>query len=191
MEHFKEILAPNCSPQEPMDPSRVQVTGEDQASQAIDLSRPVQREEIEKAIRMSSPHKSPRLDGFDPRFFEVCWPIIGSDVSDAIEDFFRSGKLLKQVTNNFITLIPKVEVPKTSADFKPISLANEVYKIIIRLNVERIKPLMRKLITTVSGKSISNNVLPSHDLIRGFHLKKGQPKKCLKVDVSNAFDSVS
>lgn len=64
------------------------------------------------------------------------------DVTLAIKDFFKHGRLLKQVNNNFITLIPKKDNPPLPTDFRPISLANELYKILNRILAARLKPLI-------------------------------------------------
>lgn len=50
--------------------------------------------EIEEAIKSVSPQKSQGPEGFNADLFKISWPIIGSDVSKAVLDFFRSGKLL-------------------------------------------------------------------------------------------------
>lgn len=42
----------------------------------------------------------------------------------------------------------------------------------------------------IPGRSIADNVLLSHDLVRSFHLSKGTDKICIKVDLSKAFHSV-
>lgn len=42
----------------------------------------------------------------------------------------------------------------------------------------------------ISGRSILDNILLSHDLLRSFHLTKGKPKMFLKLDLNKAFDSV-
>lgn len=96
---------------------------------------------------------------------------------------------------NFIALIPKTDQPHSPADFKPISLPNEIYKIITRIIAARLKPLMAKIIHPsqtgfIPGRSIWHNILLSNDLIKGFHLCKGDPKMCLKLDLCKAFDSV-
>lgn len=62
-----------------------------------------------------------------------------------IKDFFRHGKLLKQVKNAFIALIDK-ENPSNPSNFRPISLTNELYKIIARIIENRLQPFVDKLI---------------------------------------------
>ena len=93
------------------------------------LCRLVLISKIEDAIRGSHPHKSSGPDGFNAHFFKVCWHIIGRDVSEAVQDFFIQCKLLRQVKNTFIALVPKSKASSFPADFRPISLC----KIIARL----------------------------------------------------------
>ena len=49
---------------------------------------------------------------------------IKHDVCKAMSNFFRSGKLLKQVNSTFLKLIPKVDTPEVFEEFRPISLCN-------------------------------------------------------------------
>ena len=57
------------------------------------------------------------------------------------------------------------------------------------------KPFMEELIspwqsTFISGRNIADNILLCHDLFKGFHLDKGKPRMCLKLNNNKAFDSV-
>lgn len=93
-------------------------------------------------------------------------------------------------------MIPKNENPTSPTEFRPISIANELYKIITRIITTRLKPLMSSLIhpsqsAFIPGISLSDNILLANDLVRGFHLGKGQARMCLKLDLSKAFDNVS
>lgn len=40
------------------------------------------------------------------------------------------------------------------------------------------------------GICISNNILLSHDLIKGFHLDKGPPHACIKVVLRKVFNTI-
>lgn len=92
------------------------------------------------------------FDGFNTQFFKICWPLIGEEVSQAITDFFENGKLLSQIKHTFLALISKADNPSTPADFKLISLTNELYKnsyhytIIAHIITSRMKQVMRKII---------------------------------------------
>ncbi|KAK4381058.1 hypothetical protein Sango_3004500 [Sesamum angolense] len=43
-----------------------------------------------------------------PRVFKAAWPVVGEEVSKAIIDFFKTGRLLKQLNATLLTLIPKI-----------------------------------------------------------------------------------
>jgi hypothetical protein len=51
--------------------------------------------------------QAPRSDGFSAGFFHKAWLIVGVDLAKAIQDFFKLGKLLKEVDATIITLVPK------------------------------------------------------------------------------------
>lgn len=52
-------------------------------------------------------NKSPGPDGYGGGFFRAAWHIIGPEVRTTIEDLFLNGKLLEQLNNTIISLIPK------------------------------------------------------------------------------------
>lgn len=127
------------------------------------ISKQVELEEIKLAIKGANPNKLPGPDGFNAHFFKVCWPIRGEDVVLAISDFFKHGMLLKQVKNSFITLIPKFVNPCKAADYRPISLTNELNKIIAHILAARVKPLVDRIINPcqtafIPERSIVDNV---------------------------------
>lgn len=56
--------------------------------------------------------------------------LIGEGVTEAILEFFNKGSSIYSITQTFITLIPKIKNPELNSQFRPISLCNEMYKII-------------------------------------------------------------
>ena len=82
----------------------------------------------------------------------------------AVEHFFHSAKFPDGWKSTFVTLIPKVNVPHVAKDFRPISLCNVSYKIMFKLLVNRLKPVLAMIISKeqsafFSDKNISDNVL--------------------------------
>jgi len=85
--------------------------------------------------------------------------------------------MLKALNKTFITLIHKVMMPKEVSQFRPISLCYVTYKIIFKIMVNRVKPLMDKLISPyqnafIQGRNISDNILIAHEIIDTFKKKK-------------------
>jgi len=94
------------------------------------LLRPVQDHEVKNAIFQMDKHKIPGPDGFSAAFF-------------------HDGKLLKQINHTLIALISKVDHPISTAQFRPISLCNTLYKIIAKILVNRMRPILEKIIDPV------------------------------------------
>lgn len=56
--------------------------------------------------------------------------MVGDDIIQVVQDFLRSGKLLKEVNSTAITLIIESKCPTNVGDFRPISRCNMLYKCI-------------------------------------------------------------
>lgn len=113
-------------------------------------------EEIKAALFQVQDLKAPSLDGFPALFYKQLWPTVGNDVVKAIASFFILGSMPKEVNCSLIVLIPKISNPTTVNHFKPISLCNVVYKIISKLLVEKLRPLLDKIISPTQLTFIPN-----------------------------------
>lgn len=96
---------------------------------------------------------------------------------------FRTGHLAKVLNHNFISLIPKKEKPQNISDYRPMSCANVLYKIISKIICSRIKHFLSYLIADnqsafIPFKNIGENILLAHELVRD--LKKKDKKKIKK-----------
>lgn len=69
------------------------------------LLAPMSQDDIRKALFNIDNDKAPGLDGHSS-FFKKTWDIIGEDFCNAIQDFFSSGELLKQVNHSIIAFVP-------------------------------------------------------------------------------------
>lgn len=95
-------------------------------------------------------------------------------------------------------LIPKVPMPKFIHQFRPIGLCNVVFKILTKVIVNRIKPLMTFLVTNnqcsfVPGRHTVDNIIVAQeviDLMR--NLKRGRKGFMVtKVDLEKACDRLN
>lgn len=152
-------------------------------------------EEIREVILAMPLNKSPGPDGFSVEFFRASWDIVGKDVVEAVQEFFRNGRLLKDINCTVIALIPKVPEACKLSDFRPISCCNLIYKIISKIIANRLKPILQDCISPnqavfLKGRSLGENVLLASELIREYR-KPNCPKSCMvKVDIRKAFDTV-
>jgi hypothetical protein len=87
-------------------------------------------------------------DGFLAIFYKKkYWSIVGDSVIKAVQEFFRSGRMLAEVNSSIIVLIPKIKSPSSVNHYRPISFCNTIYKTIAKILVSKVKPLLDKLIS--------------------------------------------
>lgn len=115
-------------------------------SKNFELCKVPSPHEIKSTIFDMFNQKAPGPDGLPALFYKKYWSTVGHTVTEAIQSFFTLGRLLKEVNNSFIVLIPKVKNPSFVNHFRPISLCNTIYKTISKLLVSRLCPLLDKLI---------------------------------------------
>lgn len=81
------------------------------------------------------------------------------------------------MNKTLITLIPKCKNPKSLNNYRPITLFNTIYKVVTKIIVVRIRPLLQKLIsplqaTFVPGKKGVDNAIIVQELIHTMSKKK-------------------
>ncbi|KAL0367303.1 UNVERIFIED_CONTAM: putative mitochondrial protein [Sesamum radiatum] len=164
--------------------------------EAASLTLPVSSWEIKEAFFCISKDSAPGPDGFTSAFFKAAWSEIGDEVSAAVQEFFVSGRLLKQLNATLLVLLPKVQLPTRVSEFRPIACCNVLYKAISKILVRRMQQVLHKLIdysqnAFVPGRSIADNVLLAQELLSGYNQAK-LPKRCtIKIDIQKAYDSVN
>lgn len=195
--HFEAILAPDQLP--PITTSYYWL----QALHALScsdhhrqlMSSPPSLAEIANVLKKLNPRKSPGPDGFSSAFFIAAWPVVGSEVLQAISNFFTSNFLPRSTNATILTLVPKKPGATYIADYRPISCCNTTYKTISRLLVKRLKLILPTFILPnqtafVQGRLLIENTLLASEIVQGYNRKGGQKRITIKVDIAKAFDTV-
>lgn len=130
--------------------------------------------DIKEAFFSLPKNKTGGPDGYSAEFFTAMWSVIGPEVTEAIMEFFRSGRLLKQWNSANLVLIPKKQNTSLPTDFRPISCLNTVYKVISKLLALRLKEILPLMISKAQsaflhGRLLAENVLLATDLVNGYN----------------------
>lgn len=120
---------------------------------------------------------------------------IKHDFHAAITESFRTRKMLKEINVTSITLVPKVSVPATVGDIRPITCCSILYKCISKLLCEKLGAMLPNIISQnkgafVVGRSILHNVLICQDIIKVCKKGQTQPNFFLKLDLQKAYDTM-
>lgn len=115
--------------------------------ESASISHLVTEEEIFAALWSLKAFKAPRLDGLHAGFFQRFWITVGDSVREEVKKAYRERKIPKYLNNTSIVLIPKVQGPESIGNYRPISLCNSIYKIISKVLVGRIRPLLDRIIS--------------------------------------------
>ena len=135
-------------------------------------------------------------DGYNALFFKKAWNIIADDIFAAVNKFFMSGKLLKQINHALIALIPKSDQASQVNHFRPISCCNLLYKIISKILANRIASVLEHIIGASQSafrknRKMMDNIFLVQELLRKYARKRISPRCLLKIDLHKAYDSIS
>ncbi|XP_048624100.1 uncharacterized protein LOC106453611 [Brassica napus] len=198
--HFSNILGP-------MPPMRVNMVSTVQWFQSLSLFRCDQNqcvqmttiptvEEITRVMHKLNSNKVPGPDGLTSGFYKSAWSIVGAEVTGSIQHFFLSSFMPATTNSTILSLVPKHNGASNITDFLPISCLNTVYKVVSRLLVKRLKPILTPLIVPnqtafVRGRLLVENTSLAGELVNGYHKRNGRKRITLKVDIAKAFDTLS
>lgn len=98
------------------------------------------------------------------------------------------------LNQTLIALILKIKGPETIGNYRPISLCNFVYKVITKIIVTRIRPLLEKLVSPfqlafVPGRKCLDNAIIAQEIIHSISRKRGNAGyMVIKIDLEKAYD---
>lgn len=200
VQHFQSVLGPRNYSPPPLftSPSWFQTLMEYSCSMEIAaqvLILPT-TDEIKSTLFKLNANKASGPDGFTSGFFKASWDTVGNEVVSAIKNFFASLFLPSTANATILTLVPKFPGATKITDFRPISCLNTIYKVISRLMVKRLKPMLPSFILPsqtafVKGRLLVENTTLVGELVNGYHRNKGSKKITIKVDIAKAFDTLS
>ena len=158
------------------------------------LEGPITDVEIRSALWSLKPYKAPGPDGLHAGFFQRFWPTISSSIREEVKSNFSSREMPDYLNKTLITLIPKCNNPETLGNYHPISLCNSIYKVVTKIIVARLWPLLAGLVsplqtTFVPGRKGVDNTITVQELVHSMSRKKGRGGVMeIKIDLEKAYD---
>jgi mannosylglycoprotein endo-beta-mannosidase len=110
------------------------------------LTRPFEKEEMDKIIEYMPADKAPGPDGFNGLFLKKRWHIIAEDLYKLANEFHAGQISLESLNSSFITLIPKTNSLETVNDYRPISLTNVCLKFLTKMAANRLQDQIMRCI---------------------------------------------
>ena len=150
--------------------------------------------EVRAALWSTKPFKAPGLDGLHVGFFQRFWLLVGGSVRGIVKEAFQCGEVPGFLNKTLVTLIPKHPSAANLSSFQPISLCNTVYKLITKIVVAWIRPLLSDLISPMQSAFVPrrnglDNVIIVQEILHTKSLRKGGTDyMAIKIDLEKAYD---
>jgi len=94
--------------------------------------------EIKTIVFNLNGNSAPGPDGFCGVFYHSCRDIIGTDVCNVVQQFFKQNWVLPGMNNNVVSLILKIQGADSIKDYMPIVVANFKFKIVSKILANRL-----------------------------------------------------
>ncbi|CAA7056409.1 unnamed protein product [Microthlaspi erraticum] len=155
-----------------------------------------QADDIKRVLFRLNPNKSSAPDGLTSGFYKAAWGILGEEVIASIKNIFLTSFMPTSTNSTILTLVPKFPGASKISDYRPISCLNTLYKVVSKLLVTRLKPILPTLILPnqtvfIKDRLLVENTVLAGEIVNGYHKDKGPKKITIKVDIAKTFDSVS
>jgi hypothetical protein len=159
-----------------------------------DLNCSISKEEIKNALFQMGSWKAPGPDGYPAGFYHRNWEVVEQSLCNFIVQMWNHPPSIASINQTDICLIPKVNKPEFVNQFRPISLCNVSYKIITKIIVNRLKPLIPDIISPyqtgfVPTRNIHENIIVAQEMIHSMHKMRSKVGFfAIKVDLAKAYD---
>ncbi len=154
----------------------------------------ITEKDIECAINQMTSNKSPGSDGLTANFYKAFCNVLKPILLKLYNTMEREQKVPESMTLGLITLIFKKGKKDELTNYRPITLLNNDYKILMKIFANRVKQILHTIIEptqaySVPGREVTDTVCTIRDVVE--YLKEtGQPGILLALDFNKAFDRV-
>ena len=128
--------------------------------------------------------------------FRSNWEIFKEELTASMNTIFLTGRVPSEWMKSHIILLPKIDEPKEPKDFRPLTIGNTVYRLLMKVVATRLQPFMEKIISPnqtafLKGRNIADNTILVREIMHSFGSSDYKDQSfLLKADVNKAFDTV-
>lgn len=129
---------------------------------------------IVETLCQLSLNRTPGPDGLTAEFYRTVCGFLDSEISDVIKSFFFNSFMPSALNSTSLVLIFKRHRSVDIKEFHPISCRNTLYKLILRILADRLKPILPEIIPLkqtafVKERLLLENVLLASEVLQGYH----------------------
>jgi len=162
--------------------------------QQLALEEPFELIELAAAVSGAAASKSPGLDGLSYELYKAVLPLVGPSLLAAFNHMLARGELGPSLCAGVVRLLPKVAGVPTAAQLRPITLLNTDYKLLTKMFVARLLPVLPDVLQatqlcSVRGRSIFDGAAAVVSAATYLHHKK-RPGYLISLDFFHAYDRV-
>ncbi|KAJ3687279.1 hypothetical protein LUZ61_016443 [Rhynchospora tenuis] len=142
------------------------------------------------------PDKSPSPDGVSCRFLQENWNVLGPDLVVQVRNIFETAMVPEKWLCCNVVLIPKNKEPLTPNDYRPLSIGNVIYRLVMKVLANRLRPYIQKIVSMeqtafISGRCITDSIMLVKEILHSFNSSRfSQQTFMLKADITKAFDKM-
>ncbi|KAL9445502.1 hypothetical protein AB3S75_018491 [Citrus x aurantiifolia] len=163
----------------------------------VQLEKPFTAEDVEETLANMCPTKASGPYGLPAVFFQKHSKSVHKGVISTCLNVLNEQGNPSTLNHTFIALIPKIANPRKVIDYRPISLCNVIYRVVVKAIANRMKPILSQIISLmqsalIPNRLITDNVIIGYECLHKIRHSKGKKNGlvALKLDISKAYDRV-
>lgn len=163
---------------------------------AKNIDTVVSHDDVRQAAFSIGALRAPGEDGILALFHQQAWKTCRKNFTNFVKVCFGNS-FPRKINSTLIALVPKIDNPKSMAEMRLIGLCNTVYKVLTKIIVSKLKPILLAIISPtqvsfVPGRHITYNIFVLQELIQRFRSNKGETGFIAwKIELSKAYDQLS
>ena len=121
---------------------------------------------------------------------------MGDDISSAVLEILHGHAIRPRLNHTFVVLLPKKPKPSKMSEFRPISLCNVIYKLIIKVITNQLKHKLHSIISYLHsaftlGRLITDDILVAFELFHAMNIDTCvMGNMAIELDMAKAYNIV-